>query len=88
MDARQALVAYIVIALLLLLLIWWVDSSSLGWVFLWFLFILIVMLVAISRGDCMCVWYLAVVAFLPIIAWLIWAWAQCNNKDHDDHKKK
>lgn len=92
MDSRQVLLAYLVIAAVILLLVWFVDSSSLGWVFLWFLFLLVVMLVAISQGCCSCLPFLAVVAFLPVIAWLIWAWAGCDNKKKhkkdDDHHKK
>lgn len=78
MDAKQVLIGYIVVGLIVLLLTWFVDEKSVGWVFLWLLFVLIVMLFAMSQGHCHALIYLAVVGILPVIGWMIWSWAACN----------
>lgn len=85
MDGRQALIAYIVLAIVVLLIVWFADQKSLGAVFFWLLFVFIVMLVALSRCNGACLWYLFAVAFIPLIFWIFWAFGNCDKHKKDDH---
>jgi hypothetical protein len=86
MEAKNLLLAYVVIAVVLLLIVWWVDKKYVGHAFLWLLFVFIIMLFAVAKCNGACLLYLALVAILPVIAWILWGAFRDCNKDKDHHR--